>query len=217
MNDLLLFPFNGNTREAVTVIDCLNQQNKQWNLLGFIDDDPATWNKSFQGHKVLGGREQLAKHSQAKILAVPGRAENYLQRKRIIDSLDVEKSRFTILTHPKAAISKDTTIGYNTLIMAGVVTTANVAIGNHCAILPNSVLSHDVKMGDYCLMGSNVSVSGSVVIHPQCYLGSGCKVMHEIEIAEGTLIGLGSVVLKSTRPHTVLAGNPAKVLRENQL
>ncbi len=215
MKDLILFPFSGNAREAITVIDAINSQKKIWNVLGFIDDDIALVRQEFRGIGVLGGRELLQKYPHASVLAVPGRPENHLKRKERINSLLLPIERFVTLIHPLANLAADTKVGYNTLIMAGVVATANVTIGNHCVILPNSVLSHDVVLEDYCLVGSNVSISGHVAVQSLCYIGSGSNLIHEIQVSEGTLVGLGSVVINSTDPYTIIAGSPANFIRSN--
>jgi len=44
-------------------------------------------------------------------------------------------------------------------------------------------------------------------------LGSGVTILSNITVGEGALVGAGSVVTKDVPPHTVVAGNPAKVLR----
>lgn len=214
MKDIILFPFGGNAREAVQVIEGINRNEKTWNLLGFIDDNPAVWKKEFRGYKVLGGKDKLPLYSQAKILAVPGRTETYLNRDKIINSFDVGSDRFATLIHPAAEVASDAPIGVNTLIMAGVVITINVNIGNHCVILPNTVISHDVIVEDYCMIGSNVSISGGVHVREKCYIGTGSKLIQEIEIGQESLIGIGSVVLKSVKSGSVIVGNPGKFLRK---
>lgn len=215
MKDLILFPFGGNAKEAVSAVRALNVTCEQWNLLGFVDDNPNTWDKSLLDFPVLGGRDVFAKYPKANVLAVPGRASNFLQRPKLIAALELDKSRFATLVHPTARIGPNVHLGHNTLLMEGVTATANVTIGNHCVVLPNTVLSHDCSIGDYTMIGSNVSISGSVGVGRCCYLGSGSKLIEEIEIGEETLIGLGSVVLRSTEPSSVLVGNPAKPLRHH--
>jgi sugar O-acyltransferase (sialic acid O-acetyltransferase NeuD family) len=214
MNDIILFPFGGNAREAVQVIESINQHKKTWNLLGFIDDNSAVWGKAFRGYNVLGGKDKLSRYPDAKILAVPGRAETYLTRDKIINSLDVTPDRFATLIHPSAEIASDAQIGVNTLIMAGGVITINVKVGAHCVILPNTVISHDVFIDDYSMLGSNVSLSGGVRVGKKCYIGTGSKLIQEIEIGEGSLIGIGSVVLKSVEKGSVIVGNPGRFLRK---
>lgn len=215
MNDLLLFPFNGNAREAITTIETINEKKKQWNILGFFDDDKNNMKREIQGYHLLGQRDILDRYPQAKVLAVPGSSETHLQRRKIINSLNIPKERFATIIHPDSSISHDTKIGFNTLIMAGVVTTSNVTIGNHCVILPNTVISHDSVIKDYCLVGSNVTVSGRVVLEELCYIGSGTRFIQDICIGEGTLAGIGSVILKSTEPYSVVVGVPARFLRKN--
>ena len=58
---LIIFPFGGNAREAVDTILAINRINREWDLLGFIDDDPKTWDKGFLDVKVLGDRKMLKK------------------------------------------------------------------------------------------------------------------------------------------------------------
>lgn len=216
MKEIILFPFGGNAKEAITVIEAINMKTKTWEVLGFIDDNPDLNGKKYSGYKVIGGKEILSECPSAKVLAVPGRPENYFKRKKIIDSLGVSSERFATLIHPASNVSPSTKTGYNTLVMAGVVTTINVCIGNHCVILPNSVISHDVIIDDYNLIGSNVSVSGSVRIEKLCYIGTGSKIIQEVTVSQGSLIGMGTIVLSSTEPNSVVVGNPGRTIRKVQ-
>jgi len=214
MKEIILFPFGGNAREAVPVIEAINKKEDTWDLLGFIDDNPNLINKKCLGHKVIGGREILSEYPSAKVLAVPGRPENYFNRKKIIDSLSISPERFTTLIHPAANISSSTKIGRNSLIMAGVTATVNISIGNHCVILPNTVISHDTVIDDYNMIGSNVSISGGVHIENLCYIGTGSKIIQEVTIGQGSLTGIGTIVLESIEPNSVVVGNPGRIIRK---
>ncbi len=45
-------------------------------------------------------------------------------------------------------------------------------------------------------------------------VGSGATILCGVTIGEGSVVGAGAVVTKDVAPGTVVAGNPAKVLRE---
>jgi len=214
--ELILFPFGGNAKEAVFVIDEINKHNPTWNFIGFIDDDPTLRGIGYFGHSVLGGRDKIEDFSKARILACPGRPENFHRRIQIIESLGIRDDRFATLIHPCAQISSGTKIGINTLIMSGVVTTAKASIGNHCIILPNTVISHDVTIEDYSIVGSNVSISGGVHIGRMCYIGTASSIIHEVRIGEGSLIGMAANVVSSIDKNSVVAGNPGKIIRKVQ-
>lgn len=214
MKKLLLFPFNGNAREAASTVEEINKSSPTWELLGFIDDDIQKSGRRFGGYPVLGGREKLQELAGAYVLAVPGRPENYRQRREIIDSLGIPASRFATVIHPQAWVGLECSVGHNSLLMANVVLTAGSVVGNHVVILPNTVVSHESRIGDYCLLGSNISVSGGVHIENNCYIGSGARIIQEITIGEKSLIGLGSVVIRDVPPGSVAVGNPARLLKE---
>ena len=212
---LLLFPFGGNARESLVSIFAINEKCKEWDLLGFVDDNISMHGKVCCGISVLGGREILREIPDAYVLAVSGNPHNFSKRSDVISGLDLEESRFATIVHPSVVIAPDATIGYNTLIMSGVVVSCGVRVGNHCIILPNTVVSHDSVVEDYCCIGSNISISGSVHIGSTCYIGSGTKIREDISIGNGTLIGLGSNVVSHIQAGVIAIGSPAKEIKKN--
>ena len=202
---LFIFPFNGNGLEALGGI-----QN-QYEFIGFIDDTPEKQGLHEYGFEVFG-REILIQFPDAKVLLVPGSSVSFPFRSNIIASLNIETKNLATLIHPSASVSPFAKIGYNVLVMAGVVITANSKIGNHVCILPNTVIHHDSNIGDYTLIGSNVTVAGNSDVGKYCYIGSGSSVTNGIKIGDNTLVGIGSNVIKSVNSNSIVGGNPAKDL-----
>jgi len=201
---LIIFPYNGNGMEAFDAIA------DQYDFIGFADDTKTKQGK--HEHFEVFPREIIHQYKEAKVLAVIGSVQNYLQRKTIIDQLGLEEKRFATLIHPKATVSKLSSIGFNTLIMAGVNVTSNGIIGNHVCVLPNTVLHHDITVGDYTLIGSNVTVAGGVQIGAHCYIGSASSMISNISIGEKTLVGIGANVLKNIPAGSKAVGNPARLI-----
>lgn len=55
-------------------------------------------------------------------------------------------------------------------------------------------------------------VFGKVVIEDWAYIGAYSHIMPGVTIGEGALVAAGSIVTKSVAPHTVVGGNPARVI-----
>lgn len=86
-----------------------------------------------------------------------------------------------------------------------------------------------VKIGDDCLIGTHVMVmdcdfhrvddkgwdtSGKpIVLETGVWLGNRSIVLKGVTVGEGAVVAAGSVVTKDVAPHTVVAGNPARVVR----
>lgn len=190
-----------------------NEKGPHYRVLGFVDDDPGVHGRTSCGFAVLGGRQVLARHSEARVLAVPGSPASYRQRQQVVASLNLPRERFLTLVHPAAAVAADAEIGINTLIMQGCTVSAGARVGDHCVVLPNTVISHDARVDDGTMVGSNVSISGGVRIGRGCYVGSRSCFREGVRVGDGTLIGLGSVVLNDTPDDVVMVGNPARKLR----
>lgn len=214
MKKILLFPFGGNAKESLLSILAINRIGKEWDVIGFVDDDPDLIGRECCGVKVLGGRDVFKKYPDAMVLAAHGNPETFLKRKAIIDELGLAPSRFATIIHPSVTIAPDAMIGHNVTLMAGVFVSCGAKIGSHCVFLPNTVIAHDSSVGDYCLIGSNITISGDVRIGVGCYIGSGTKIRNGITIGDRSLAGLGSNIVGDVAGSVVVAGNPARVLRK---
>jgi acetyltransferase-like isoleucine patch superfamily enzyme len=53
-----------------------------------------------------------------------------------------------------------------------------------------------------------------VIIGNKAWIGFGCSLLKGVTIGEGAIVGANSVVTKDVPPWTIVAGNPARVIRE---
>jgi len=203
MQELLIFPYSGTAIEA---LDCLGDE---WNCIGFISDDENVIGKEFFNIKVYS-RKALENFSHARVLAVHGSPTSYIKREAILDSLNIDTNRFATVVHKNASVSFAAVVGYNVLIMAGVVITASAQIGNHVIILPNSVIHHDSKIEDFTLIAANVTIAGNVRIGRNCYIGAASSFKNGVAIGNKVLAGIGTNVINSFSDGLWLIGNPAK-------
>lgn len=52
-----------------------------------------------------------------------------------------------------------------------------------------------------------------VIIEDNVWIGEGCAILKGVTIGEGSVVGCRSVVTKDVPPYSVVAGNPAKVVK----
>lgn len=200
---LLIFPYNGNGREALDAI------GEQYELLAFVDDTPGKQGIDPYGYRVLG-RGALEQFPKVRVLAVPGSPASYTGRRTVINGLGIPDGRYATVVHPAACISVSAKIGFNVLIMAGAVLTSGARIGNHVCILPNTVVHHDSVIGDWTLIGANVTIAGGTTVGENCYIGSGTSIMNNLHIGDRALVGLGSNVIRPVPNGAKVVGNPAR-------
>ncbi len=87
-----------------------------------------------------------------------------------------------------------------------------IKIGNNVAITKDvSIHTHGggrVVRKDH----PDFDIFGKVVIEDWAYIGAKSQIMPGVTIGEGALVAAGSIVTKSVPPHTVVGGNPAKII-----
>jgi len=178
---------------------------------GFLDDDERKWGSKLRGVSVLGPLGTATDYPKAVFVDALGSPRNFARRAALLAA--IPQDRFLTLVHPRAHVSPNAHVGIGSLIYPHVVIGPGATVGAHVTILANVVINHDVVIGDYSIVASAASLSGGVHIGKCCYIGAGSHVREGTVIGQGSLVGMGSVVIREVSPHTVVVGNPARVLR----
>lgn len=61
---------------------------------------------------------------------------------------------------------------------------------------------------------SKMPLKGDTIVGNDVWIGQNATILPGVHIGDGAIIGLNSVVTKDIEPYTVVAGNPAKVIRK---
>lgn len=127
-------------------------------------------------------------------------------------------------------------IGDGSKVGAFVEIQKGATIGKNCKISSHTFICEGVHIRDNVFVGHNVSFindmypratneDGSIqtdadwtlvetFVEKGASIGTGSTILGGITIGEGAIVGAGSVVTKDVPPRTVVAGNPARILRK---
>lgn len=98
-----------------------------------------------------------------------------------------------------------------------IVAEARVLIGNHIRIGANcTIIDTDFHplVARERRATPRAGASRAVVIEDDVFIGMGSMILKGSHIGQGAIVGAGSVVSGTVPPGTVVAGNPARVVRE---
>ena len=107
------------------------------------------------------------------------------------------------LAHPKSTISKFSSLGAGTCVMANAVVNPGTLIKEGAIINTSASIDHDCIIEKFAHISPNCSLSGSVRIGEFVHLGSGTSVHPEISIGNKVKTGVGSKVFKNISDDTI--------------
>lgn len=132
------------------------------------------------------------------------RITNFFYRKRIPLLPKVLYLLQYLLTNsslpPSVCIGKGTKFGYGGI---GVVIHARAVIGEKCILGQGITIGGKSKHYAVPIIGNNV------------YISPGARILGPITIGDNVVIGANSVVIKDVPSNCVVAGIPARIIKEN--
>jgi sugar O-acyltransferase (sialic acid O-acetyltransferase NeuD family) len=212
---LLLFGAGGHAHALLAVLE----RHAGFTPVGLIDSfqTPGTL---AHGIPILGGESdvpQLCRSHGVRHLPV---ASGYnLQRQAITMRLAAAcppEAEFPALIDPTAVVASDARLGAGAVVMAQAHVGAGCELGAGVLVNTHASMDHDCRMGPYASLAPGVIAGGCVWIGDRSAIGLGAQLRNGIEIGADTVVGAGSLMLRSLPAGVMAYGSPAAVVRSRQ-
>jgi sugar O-acyltransferase (sialic acid O-acetyltransferase NeuD family) len=212
MKNIVLF---GGGNQAHYTIDIIEKEGK-YNIVGIIDSIHEIGSKRF-GYKILGRQEDLKDlipqyNISGGVISIGDNWSRYAVYQQIIKI--VPDFTFVNAIHPSVIIGNTTEMGVGIVAMAGCIFNPKAKIGNFTFFATGAQVEHDNIIYDFASISAGSITGGYVILGKFSAITLGVTVLDRIEIGENTVVGAGSLVIKSLPDNVLAYGNPAKIIRD---
>jgi sugar O-acyltransferase (sialic acid O-acetyltransferase NeuD family) len=202
---LLLVAAGGLAREAAEAVRAAGTHE----IVGALDDDPARHGSAVAGVPVVGGLDEAARRPTEAVVLCAGKGSVRAHLASRLAALGVTGDRYATVVHPAASVPASCRVGRGSVVLAGVVLTADVIVGDHVVVMPNAVLTHDDVVDDFATLAAGVLLGGGARVGERAYLGMGASVREGVHVGADAVVGMGAVVLRDVPAGRTHVGVPA--------
>jgi len=142
------------------------------------------------------------------------------RRNSALPLLDLKKINARI--EPGAIIRERVTIGDRAVIMMGAIINIGAVVGADTMIDMGAMLGGRAEVGARCHIAAGAVVAGvvepasaiPVVIEDDVLVGANAVIIEGVRVGTGAIVAAGSVVIRDVPPGAVVAGVPARVIKQ---
>ncbi len=139
----------------------------------------------------------------------------YSYSSMLLDSWNFKFIRARLWKFFGCKVGKNVTIGNNVAMDYGFANLIelgdNVMIANRCLFLCHKRdLSNFKKGDDPTKLGYKIA---GIILEKNCQIGMGAVILPGVTVGEGAIVGANSLVTKDVEPWTIVAGQPAKLMK----
>jgi sugar O-acyltransferase (sialic acid O-acetyltransferase NeuD family) len=215
MKKILVFGGGNQLHYTIDIIE----KEKKYEIIGVIDSIHPIGSYRF-GYKIIGRQEDIFEitneyNVNAGLICIGDNWTRYVIHKQILEKLpDFE---FVNAIHPSVIIGNNVKLGVGIVAMAGVIFNPLSVICDFTFFATGAQIEHDCYISEYCSVSAGTIMGGHVKLGAFSALALGVIVLDRLEIGENTVVGSGSLVLKSLPNNVLVYGNPAKIIKARNI
>lgn len=184
---------------------------KEYELIGFLDDDPQKSERLLFGKPVLGKIDDAKDYRNCCFIL--GIAFPQI-KKKIISRLSIYNLSFISYISDAAWISKNVHIGTGVIVYPGTTINYEVEIDDFVTVNMNCSIGHNCHLHSFSTLTPGVNLAGFSVCGECSELGIGASTRQHVRVESNAIVGGQSMVLGDVAANDIVVGVPASPIKK---
>ena len=213
MKKVIVWGGTGNFKVVREIIESGNRQ-----VVALFDNNPSLKNP-YPDIPFIGGEkcfdEWISSQNPEGLGCVVAIGGNFgKERLALQEYLAASGIQPMVIVHHTAFVAPSAKLGEGTQVYAMAAVCVEAVTGKSCVINTAASVDHDCELGDGVFIGPGARLAGSVKVGDFADIYTGAVILPNLEIGESAVVGAGAVVTRNVPAFAVVAGNPAKLIKE---
>ena len=210
---ILIFAAGPAGREVFQLVSSINKLKNEWEIIGYVDDDPIKVGTTVDGVQVYSNKNKPVKR---EMYATCGLMNHKIRKKIFNEEIIKSGYQITNLIHPLIEKPKCFKIGNGNIVFGNIHISFEVTIKNFSIISNFCDLAHNLITYDYVTIMPSAIIGGNCEIGENTLIGAGARIHQGTKIGKNCKIGMGTLILNNVKNNTAVVDFPRKVQNENK-
>ncbi|MEE9417347.1 MAG: hypothetical protein V3V01_18855 [Acidimicrobiales bacterium] len=196
---------------ALKTLHAINAESPTWDLLGFVDDDPAKAGSELLGYPVLGDRSVLPKllSANADLHVFNNVVGHWSKRRDVAELLADGGFEIASLIDPRIDVL-DLHCGVGVFIGAFANFGHSARLGDYAVIMQAVVLGDETEIGDYVFIANLANVGSRAVVGENTFVGPNSVVLLDRIVGPEAVVGAGAIIVSDVPAGAKMFSPPAQ-------
>ena len=201
---------------AKVVLDVI-EKSGAYTIAGLLDDSAELAGEMRSGYRVLGGDAIFRGLIEGGVKGMVVALGDNVRRRAVFHSACAAGFELISAIHPSVILGGRVKVGAGSVLVAGVVVNVDAEIGDNVIVNTSASVDHDCQIGAHVHLSPGVRLAGRVTVGELTHIGIGAVVLPNLTIGKRCIVGAGSVVREDVPDGMVVAGNPARIIKPNEV
>lgn len=205
---MLVIGAKGHAKELLQVL--LGGQPEELTFFDNISNDAFLFND----YKILHSLEEVRLLFQTDNRFVLGTGNPPLRHKLCIQFENLGGELCSVISQNANIGNFDVSLGDGLNIMDQVFISNSVHIGKGTLLNHGCKVHHDTIIKEFCELSPASCILGGCVVGSFCVIGAGAILLPKVRIGSNVIVGAGAIVTKDIPDNCIIAGVPAKKIKD---
>ena len=208
MKKLAIWGAGGTGIQIIEIAQWQNEEEHLWDEIFFVDNWKPEDEEIYGARNLhFGTVKELFSPDQVEFVIALGEPRD---RKLRFEEIRAAGYGFGKVIAPTARVSQSATLGEGFVALDEPLSVVGdgVMVGDYAAV------GHGSTIGNYCHVGATSNIGGDNIFGDEVFLGLHCATKQGIKIGNYSVIGMGGIVLNDVPENVVMAGVPAKKIKD---